>query len=648
MKRSMSPKPSGRKPSGKAPSGKSPSGKPSSGHAPSGKAPSVQALLADLQRQAGNGALTGLLKLQRWGGPEHEQIGDTTLTEIDLGGGLVLTWGQVVAIAGDEYGSLQALRDDIASNPGVLRHKLMHAGVRDPVSSALPAEPPGTGNMPYVLLAMENISHFGAGGTALETWRGYHTSALLEAATAGMSADEARRQSSLLTEAFGEHFLTDMFSAGHVRTPRAAILDWYRATFAPRVVPALRSWAWDRVHNALREEFSRNLPGPAGLYAGSLDLAIGALLHGFNAFFEEEVNKWVGTVVAGAISGALHDRDNQRGVWVSSEAHPDPWMTLGDGGLACSPETREQVAYAAAAAKGQVDRAYAAGAHERESEDGAHQTPAPTTSAPARVHFGFDSSTLDGPSLSGVDQAADYLLSHPQVRLSLVGHTDPTGSDGYNHALGSRRADAVAARLADRGVPRERIAVSSAGESEPLSAEPSGYALDRRVEFAYEPSTVSTDDGGVCVTPQQVVAGEFGGPPYPDVERFIPREVVALNDPQEGWHWGELSSQMAAEVDGWIKGYVGGAVPAVLADPKFDDIVIGTPMPAPGSGFPLMPGMHPPALPFPTSITLHPRMHLEAVIHELLADPTGLLGRMFGTPAADHSVQPLPPMDACP
>ena len=27
------------------------------------------------------------------------------------------------------------------------------------------------------------------------------------------------------SEAFGEHFLTDMYSAGHMRTPRKAILD---------------------------------------------------------------------------------------------------------------------------------------------------------------------------------------------------------------------------------------------------------------------------------------------------------------------------------------------------------------------------------------------------------------------------------------
>ncbi|HZM79043.1 MAG TPA: OmpA family protein [Candidatus Limnocylindrales bacterium] len=643
----MGPKQSGKSRANDKAKGKG-KGKAATGHPGHAATQSVTSMVTDLQRLAGNGALAGILKLQRWAGPEHEEIGDTTLTEIDLGGGLVLTWGQVIAIAGDQYGSLQELRDEIANNPGVLRHKLMHAGVRDPIPSALPGVPPGTGNMRYVMLAMENISHFGEGGTALETWRGYHGTALLEAATAGMARDEAKRQSSLLTEAFGQHFLTDMFSAGHVRTPRAAILAWYRNTFAPRVVPALRTWAWDRVHNALREEFRRNLPGPAGLYAAPLDLAIGALLHGFNAFFEQEVNKWVGNVVAGAISGALHDRDNLRGLWVSSEAHPDPWMTLGDGGLACSPVTREQVAHAVKAAKGRVDRAYAAGTHQRDTEDSADQTPAPANSAPARVHFGFDSSTLAGASLSGVDDAADYLLSHPQVRVSLVGHTDPTGSDGYNHGLGSRRADAVAARLVQRGVPRDRISVSSAGESQLLSGEPSGYALDRRVEFGYEPAPVSNDDGGVCVTPRQVVASDFPGPPYPNVERYLPREVVALNDPQEGWHWGELSSQMAAEVDTWIKGYVGGAAPGVLADPKWDDIVIGTPQPAPGRGFPMPPGMRPPGIPLPTSVTLHPRTHLEAVIRELLADPTGLLGRMFGSPAANHSVQPLPPMDACP
>lgn len=44
--------------------------------------------------------------LQRWGSGEHMELGDITGETIDIGGGVELTFGQVVALAGDEFGSL--------------------------------------------------------------------------------------------------------------------------------------------------------------------------------------------------------------------------------------------------------------------------------------------------------------------------------------------------------------------------------------------------------------------------------------------------------------------------------------------------------------------------------------------------------------
>jgi hypothetical protein len=42
-------------------------------------------------------------------------------------------------------------------------------------------------------------------------------------------------------------------------------------------------------------------------------------------------------VLAGVVSGAMHDMDGKRGVAVSSEAHPEPWTAYGDAKLADSP-----------------------------------------------------------------------------------------------------------------------------------------------------------------------------------------------------------------------------------------------------------------------------------------------------------------------
>lgn len=63
-------------------------------------------------------------------------------------------------------------------------------------------------------------------------------------------------------------------------------------------------------------------------------------------------------------------------------------------------------------------------------------------------------------------------------RLSVVGHTDAAGSAAVNDAVGLARANAVAALLIDAGVPRERVAVTSAGEGSPVA--PNDTSLGRR------------------------------------------------------------------------------------------------------------------------------------------------------------------------
>ena len=60
--------------------------------------------------------------LQRFAGPEHESLGNTLHTNIDLGHGVTLTWGQVLAIAGDEIGTIEELLDDPATEEG--RHRI--------------------------------------------------------------------------------------------------------------------------------------------------------------------------------------------------------------------------------------------------------------------------------------------------------------------------------------------------------------------------------------------------------------------------------------------------------------------------------------------------------------------------------------------
>ena len=85
------------------------------------------------------------------------------------------------------------------------------------------------------------------------------------------------------------------------------------------------------------------------------------------------------------------------------------------------------------------------------------------------VTFEFNSAGVDGAAGTALNQQVAWLKSHPHVRMTVVGHADKVGSDGYNNRLGLRRARAVVAYLASHGISRGRLdAIESRGESEPV------------------------------------------------------------------------------------------------------------------------------------------------------------------------------------
>lgn len=101
--------------------------------------------------------------------------------------------------------------------------------------------------------------------------------------------------------------------------------------------------------------------------------------------------------------------------------------------------------------------------------------------APSVVNFEFNSAVLDAAARAALDRQADWIRHFPEVRFSVYGHTDLVGSEGYNHALGLRRARAVVDYLAARGVARDRLeALVSAGEREPIVPTPLPERANRR------------------------------------------------------------------------------------------------------------------------------------------------------------------------
>lgn len=104
------------------------------------------------------------------------------------------------------------------------------------------------------------------------------------------------------------------------------------------------------------------------------------------------------------------------------------------------------------------------------------------------VLFGFDQSTLTPTAQTTLDNAASTIneLSeqHPSLKVKVDGHTDWVGTDGYNQALGERRANAVKQYLERKGVASDRIDTTSYGESKPVATNETdeGRALNRRAE----------------------------------------------------------------------------------------------------------------------------------------------------------------------
>jgi outer membrane protein OmpA-like peptidoglycan-associated protein len=76
----------------------------------------------------------------------------------------------------------------------------------------------------------------------------------------------------------------------------------------------------------------------------------------------------------------------------------------------------------------------------------------------------------------------------PQAKVHVAGFADPRGDEDYNQALSLRRAQAVAAVLANAGVAPECIVVEGRGDADSTSAagDLDGYALDRRVSVRLE------------------------------------------------------------------------------------------------------------------------------------------------------------------
>jgi outer membrane protein OmpA-like peptidoglycan-associated protein len=109
---------------------------------------------------------------------------------------------------------------------------------------------------------------------------------------------------------------------------------------------------------------------------------------------------------------------------------------------------------------------------------------------PEGILFATDSASLNGQVRSDLFVLSDSLNKYPQSVVTVVGHTDSTGTAAYNQDLSERRARAVAAVLREGGVASSRIRVVGAGESQPIATNQTaaGRQQNRRVDITITPT----------------------------------------------------------------------------------------------------------------------------------------------------------------
>ena len=110
---------------------------------------------------------------------------------------------------------------------------------------------------------------------------------------------------------------------------------------------------------------------------------------------------------------------------------------------------------------------------------------------PNDISFDTNSYAIKPQLRNVLDPFAQSLAGDPNALVTVVGHTDSTGSPAVNNPLSVERAQSVRDYLVARGVPATRIQTYGRGENEPVAdnSTEAGRARNRRVEiFLREPA----------------------------------------------------------------------------------------------------------------------------------------------------------------
>lgn len=102
------------------------------------------------------------------------------------------------------------------------------------------------------------------------------------------------------------------------------------------------------------------------------------------------------------------------------------------------------------------------------------------------IHFETDEHTINGEqNIAILKKIAQHLKNNPKIYLYVEGHCDQRGTESYNQALGTKRANAVREFLIRNGVDAEHVHTVSYGKEKPVVRNLDDQSLrkNRRSEF---------------------------------------------------------------------------------------------------------------------------------------------------------------------
>ncbi len=101
------------------------------------------------------------------------------------------------------------------------------------------------------------------------------------------------------------------------------------------------------------------------------------------------------------------------------------------------------------------------------------------------IHFDYNRHEVKKDSFPYLNALSNFLESHNNLKLEIIGHTDLHGGEEFNREMSLKRAEAVKNYLVERGIGSGRFKITGAGKSRPFvnKSGPGFDELNRRTEF---------------------------------------------------------------------------------------------------------------------------------------------------------------------